>query len=647
MGKRGCNTAGPCRPAPGSFAPDDEVEWQTPASPAVQPEDDGGAWPPGPRDAEGLFNWPQDLLRSTIADPVRRSRLLDVVQRGVAHVTDYSGMDSPREVCFMIEQAMRAEFAWGEDVPKPLLRFLRSCDWGKVQQEVLVKISAAHDDSTSCVFPSLEARLPEEASALLDSMQPGLGDEGSGRLGKPAKKAKFSPGPALQGAESAYDDMAAWLAKNKHWVFSKDAVSACLVHGKTCPATPPQPNDLPSAVRVNWAGTTCTGWTAIGQQLRYADPSERCHAVWLAERQQKALDGTEDMFFQENVPKYPFKLKLREPLSDTHDIIRVAVGPEDLGWPSRRKRSLCCGLVRSRWRWCGPTSDQAVQAEFDMIFKRATTLSGNCFLLAPLSEVQEWYKQKLAKRGVHVAQDEPLDIASLLEDILPPGARLRLDAYKEILEQDSGATDFIADVEQWPNHGAAYGSLFPCQLTHGTVLSLRGGTGPRVFLGSEHLAALGWHIFSGSGDKFCSPIGEILRSLPGHTQKALSGNAMALPAIAAFVLFIWSNVEQLRHPSQESEGGTSSPALTPDQGKHHGNGASVADAELGRSKLSCATNAGDVVPAGSSKAAPEDDALAAERAELESTQEWGSEIDCTDWLPPSEFLNSEPPEASG
>ena len=543
MGKRGLDVDHAKRKLARFDSEEQEVEWQAPS----EAQSDRGRcdWPPGPQDVEALFNWPEDLLRAAVADPCRRSRLQELVQSGVVHSTDYSGIDSPREVCVMLEKAMRAEFAWGQACPAPLLRFARSCDWAKTPQDILKQISTDLDGGQTCVFPSLESRLPGEASALLDSLQPAI-------VKGNAKKAAADP-DQIKAAESAYSDVQGWLARNKGWVYGREATSVCLVHtDRKCPSVPAQPSDLPSAVHINWAGTTCTGWTPVGEQLRYADPSERCHAVWVTERMQRALDGTEDMFFQENVPKYPFKDKLKIPLQDTHDVIRVVVGPEDLGWPSRRKRSLCCGLARAKWRWCGPTSESAVQAEFNRIFKRTPMLSGNSFLLAPPSEVRAWYAHKLANRGTHVQEGEPLAIGDLLEELLPPGARLRLDAYKKILEEGEEVTDFIADVEHWPHHAAACGSMFPCQLTHGTVVSLKGGAEPRVFLGSEHLCALGWHMFDGLSKKFQSPMRKILGSLSGHKQKALAGNAMALPAIAAFVLFIWSNIE--RQPSQEAAG---------------------------------------------------------------------------------------------
>lgn len=263
------------------------------------------------------------------------------------------------------------------------------------------------------------------------------------------------------------------------------------------------------------------------------------------------------MFIQENVPAYPFKVKLRLPLANTHRIVRVVVGPECLGWPSRRPRSFCCGLALGRLRWVGPETDKEVQEEFDSIFKRKILLDGNVFRLAGEDEVRKWYSQKLAARGTYREPAALSDIASLLEDILPPGARMRLEAYERVRQETlaagpgrPGEAAFIADVEQWPHRASMCGPGFPCQLTHGTVVSMSGSPdGRRVFLGSEHLAAMGWHLFEQASSTFSSPVKGLLCSLSGRAQKALAGNAMSLPALAAVALYFWANTVREPEPA--------------------------------------------------------------------------------------------------
>ena len=58
-------------------------------------------------------------------------------------------------------------------------------------------------------------------------------------------------------------------------------------------------------VRVNMAGTVCTGWSAAGKGLHFADPSERPHAIWASERVARAEQGLEDFMISECTPRYP------------------------------------------------------------------------------------------------------------------------------------------------------------------------------------------------------------------------------------------------------------------------------------------------------------------------------------------------------
>ena len=98
--------------------------------------------------------------------------------------------------------------------------------------------------------------------------------------------------------------------------------------------------------------------------------------------------------------------------------------------------------------------------------------------------------------------------------------------------------------------------MFPTQLRHGTVVSLgERSSDTRVFLGSEHLAALGWHLFERvipEGHR--SPVADILLDQPCSAQKSLAGNAMALPALAAFFLYILANTEKVAGDALSSSG---------------------------------------------------------------------------------------------
>ena len=108
------------------------------------------------------------------------------------------------------------------------------------------------------------------------------------------------------------------------------------------------------------------------------------------------------------------------------------------------------------------------------------------------------------------------------------GAVQRLEQYKSTRAELQGIEDscFICDVQQWPSNGASTpGRFFPCQLTHGTVVSFNKA---RVALGLEHLVVQGFHVLPGlsADDKFMSPLAAIV---------GLSGKCMNLPSFTGWV----------------------------------------------------------------------------------------------------------------
>lgn len=136
--------------------------------------------------------------------------------------------------------------------------------------------------------------------------------------------------------------------------------------------------------------------------------------------------------------RYPFAEKLRSPLEATHRVIRVIVGLQDLGWPSRRRRSFCCGLVRTKLTWVGPQTDDLIQQDFNAMFHRRCVLNGKVFLLGSYGDIQQMYAKKLKNRGVHVDNPRLLRVEGSLSDILAPGQTQRLRAYaacKDNLDQ--------------------------------------------------------------------------------------------------------------------------------------------------------------------------------------------------------------------
>ena len=97
--------------------------------------------------------------------------------RSMEIVTDYSGIDCPREALTVGVAGIQAHLAdrshkmMSVDAQK-CCRFLRSCDIGALQQTVLQTLAKRCDDSSSCIHTNVEARLAPTARDWLDAAMP-------------------------------------------------------------------------------------------------------------------------------------------------------------------------------------------------------------------------------------------------------------------------------------------------------------------------------------------------------------------------------------------------------------------------------------------------------------------------------------------
>ncbi|CAE7578483.1 unnamed protein product [Symbiodinium sp. CCMP2592] len=505
-----------------------------------------GALKAGPLSLDEFCSWPVTVIRSLIGagdgdDGERLHRLRFLLQRGLWIDSDYSGVAGEYEVMHQMLQALKhvALEAAGLGGESAVLCFNnvkvvhgRFCDKGKQQQDILKYISSLHNNSV-CLFGDLKDRLPTAARQLLDSMIP---------------ETKVTPAEAKQ----AYSNMSQWLMENRAWVFAPAGTSPCLIHGTDCPlvksvepastspATPPpkrrrlsfsesdtskmdfavasgEEESVPLApassfLRVNLAGTTCTGWSSAGKGLHFADPSERPHAIWLAERVARAEQGVEDMVISECTPRYPVKEKLAD-LEKTHEIIFLHISPMQLGWPVRQSRVFTCSLNRESMAWVGP-DQSAVADHFLQLFGREIQATADVFLAATDAEVFDFLRERASKRGLQLPEDMSWQDVSM-QHVYAPGQLVRLENYEkarqEVLSEkhSDGADDaavagdsgpsrdcgaWYADLEQNPGHGASTpGPILPSALTHGTLHSWSAN---RPMLPMEQYVAHGWNVFA-------------------------------------------------------------------------------------------------------------------------------------------------------
>ena len=141
-------------------------------------------------------------------------RLQATISQGLWYVSDYSGYDSPREALTILHEALGRH-----GYPLALApRYVRACDIGGVQQQILTGVSAASDDGTCCVFKDISERMTQNAKTIMQKMTGGV-----------------SSGTAI--AKEANETFTSWLRQAES-AFNIKATSWCCQHQRACPVYP-------------------------------------------------------------------------------------------------------------------------------------------------------------------------------------------------------------------------------------------------------------------------------------------------------------------------------------------------------------------------------------------------------------------------
>ena len=296
---------------------------------------------------------------------------------------------------------------------------------------------------------------------------------------------------------------------------------------------------------ISAAGLCCTDYSPLGKQSRDAGQTEVYHHVWHAERVRAAEMNAESLFFTECSALYPAGQKQAETLSSQYQIVHVVTSPDKLGFPVRRSRSFTAGVNRAEYVWCGATTPEAMQLEFDLLFGRSCMLTGDAFFNAELEEVQGWVRKMCKRRKASIPEDllrqEP--VGNLLPFILAPSFVTRLQTYKRLAAQKSGLDgSFLCDLEQNPGFGPGSGLLFPSMCTHPCIFSMKMD---RVALAGECLAAQGLDMYPTQwGDRGSSPLRDLFRDFDEKHVLFMAGNSIHVPTFLCFMLYILGNIER-------------------------------------------------------------------------------------------------------
>lgn len=247
----------------------------------------------GPQNIEEFVRWPANLVgkvfcRNDGNDQVRLARFKALVASGLSVYSDYSGMAGEYEFLFQLNEALSSKVVFDID-------HRRFCDISKVSQAILSNISEI-EFGEPCVMCDINSRLPQHAVSWLDAAMPSQGDN-------------------LEAAAASYGSMQTYLMENRQTIFRHAEKDWCVVHRKLCSLFPPSQRsqsdgDNPSQPLVmNFAGTTCRGWSSAGKGRHFSDPSERPHSIWITERRYRAEELLEDMFISECTPRYPVQAR--------------------------------------------------------------------------------------------------------------------------------------------------------------------------------------------------------------------------------------------------------------------------------------------------------------------------------------------------
>ena len=149
------------------------------------------------------------------AEASRQLRFVRLMQHWMGMMffsTDYSGVDTPRWCFHAVFRVLSEAFSTTDE----RVQFIRSCDRGSKQSDVLTSIGQEHN---TCHQGDMLSRLPMEAREMIRS--------------------------ALPDADAPLDErvkanhwIEQWMVDNRQWVFSKEAKFKCKVHGRDCYAHP-------------------------------------------------------------------------------------------------------------------------------------------------------------------------------------------------------------------------------------------------------------------------------------------------------------------------------------------------------------------------------------------------------------------------
>ena len=499
----------------------------------------------GPETIQALGRWPQQYC-----DILEKLGHLESIARLLRHgglgTTDFSGIDAPAEGWASLRDVLHDRVGW-EEGRGEMLSWVRSCDCMPEVKQILISKSGGR----ACVFGNILDRLPVEAQEWLKARLATL------------ETAK----PDSLEWQRTQDHICTFIEENETWLFPREATSRCASHDAECFVQPlvqwEKARSLPPEERsqkrawwcaecndsdvpplgVDVSGPPCTDYAGTGLQLKSNGKQQIWHELWAAMRRMFAKHLTENVFFFENVWKYPAD-KLALKLDATHEVRHAVESPDNDGFPVRRVRTNMCGVNRLTHVWTGPSQEDFPAALQD--FRgRACELTGDAFCVAPAEDINAMILEMSKERNTSLPRGwEEKPMVEIMSSLLPIGAIDRLAEHEAVRLESmakEGADIVIVDLEQHPgSRGPQGGALWPAMLTHHQMYNF---VKQRLTTPGESFAAQGLDWFPEvSGGRQVTALKSIVEKLPHHMQKHAVGNSMHVPSIISFMLFCFAHI---------------------------------------------------------------------------------------------------------
>ena len=284
------------------------------------------------------------------------------------------------------------------------------------------------------------------------------------------------------------------------------------------------------------AGSMCTPWTSAGKREGLSSKHTESFNIWVNEVKANRYA----IITLENSPHFPVEI-FQQHLGEEYQVVVGCFGPENLGWPCRRRRKLITAVRKDILVWTGPCSDTECMQLFAQLFYKEADCSGDIFVKDQDPDKEIVVRRRLAAiRGLHLSD---LELKAMdVKNLLTPFQRKDFDKYaalfKEADEREPG-TACVVDLSQ-SFERKRVGTFVPTLMKNTQLYSF---SQDQFFTPAAVEASQGhptW--FSTDCSRYAGCIATDTSQVSDPQRWLLSGNGQHLAAIAAWHLFIFCHL---------------------------------------------------------------------------------------------------------